>query len=526
MKRFISVVCFMCTLILAACGTVEVTITRGASETGTDSGSALAADDEAIISLVMDNFKLLAQIPRPSHHEEKISDFLMNWTKEQGFSPERDDTKNIMFDIPATEGFEDYPLAILQGHMDMVAVAEDGKVFDPQNDPITVVRDEEKNTLTADGTSLGADDGAGVSIIMAVAQGKMKHGPLRVIITVDEEDGMEGAFNVDKTWLEGADYLLNIDEEKSTLVTVSTAGGYAIDVSKQINLQDTAGDQALKLVLKGLKGGHSGDEIGEGRLNGIIGLAKFLKLLDEEGITFELADFKGGNASNAIPSKAECSIVISEGDLETVKKLAETYLETLREDYKGIEDDISFSVTETDDLPKVVSPEEKENTIDFMTEARDGVNTWSADMEGLVESSSNFGVFSVGNDGVSGTITIRSSSPEKQDELISDYINLAEKCGFETKMTKMADPWPYDPDSRLMELAKEVYREQNGEEIEVKAVHGGLECGTFSKLDPNLDLISIGPDITDVHTPRETLYLDSVPRTWKLLEGILLKIGK
>ena len=193
----------------------------------------------------------------------------MNWTKEQGFSPERDDTKNIMFDIPATEGFEDYPLAILQGHMDMVAVAEDGKVFDPQNDPITVVRDEEKNTLTADGTSLGADDGAGVSIIMAVAQGKMKHGPLRVIITVDEEDGMEGAFNVDKTWLEGADYLLNIDEEKSTLVTVSTAGGYAIDVSKQINLQDTAGDQALKLVLKGLKGGHSGDEIGEGRLNGI-----------------------------------------------------------------------------------------------------------------------------------------------------------------------------------------------------------------------------------------------------------------
>jgi dipeptidase D len=177
-------------------------------------------------------------------------------------------------------------------------------------------------------------------------------------------------------------------------------------------------------------------------------------------------------------------------------------------------------------MPKVVSAEEKENAILFMTEIKDGVNTWSADMEGLVESSSNFGLFAIGKDGVSGTIAIRSSSAELQDKLVSDDLGLADKCGYKTEETKMAEAWPYNPQNHLMELAKEVYKEQNGEEIQVKAVHGALECGTFHKLDPDMDMISIGPDVTDVHTPRETLYLDSVPKTWKLLEGLLLRVGE
>ncbi len=336
---------------------------------------------------------------------------------------------------------------------------------------------------------------------------------------------MEGAYNIDKSWFDGASYLINIDEETSTVVTVSTAGGNAINISKEIELLDATGDQADQIVLKGLKGGHFGMEIGEGRLNAILGLGKFLKSLEEEGIAFELADFDGGNAHNAIPSKAQCSIVIPSKDLESVKKLAETYLEQHSDTYKGIEEDIVFSVTEEADIPKVVSQEEKENAIVFMTQIKDGVNTWSADMEGLVESSSKFGLFSIGKEGVSGTIAIRSSSARLQDELVEAALSLAKKCSYSTDEMKMAEAWPYNPDNHLMEIAKEVYKEQNGEEIQVKAVHGGLECGTFYKMDPEMDMISIGPDVIDVHTPRETLFLNSVPKTWKLLEGILLRVG-
>lgn len=206
---------FMAVLLcaLSACGS-QASNSQPAADTSKSSESSLeAASDAEIIDVVVDNFMLLAKVPRPSHHEEKISAFLMDWAKDQGFSPVQDASLNVMFDVPATKGMEDKPLGILQGHMDMVAVAEDGRQYDPINDPITVIRNDEEGTLTADGTSLGADDGSGVAIIMAAAQGKMAHGPLRVIITADEEDGMDGAFGLDASWFEGVKYLINIDNE-------------------------------------------------------------------------------------------------------------------------------------------------------------------------------------------------------------------------------------------------------------------------------------------------------------------------
>lgn len=510
--------CVVTAFALSSCG--------GSGGGAAEPEEAVGTADAEIIECVADNMSLLAAVPRPSHHEEKISEYFVNWAKEQGLSPVQDETLNVIFDVPATEGMEDYPLGILQGHMDMVVAVEDGKDFDPLNDTITIVRDDENNTLTADGTSLGSDDGAGCAIIMAVVQGKMSHGPLRVIITVDEEDGMDGAFNLDSAYLADAAYLINIDNEASNEVLVSTAAGDSVRITGTPARCAPSGDTAVTVQLSGLCGGHSGMEIDKGRLNGIIGLAGFLKYLDENGISCELASFEGGTALNAIPTKASCTVVINGADLEALQTAADAYFGGLKEEYAGIEDAMSYSISEAEAPASVLAADDKNNAVRMATGIINGVYTMSADMEGLVESSSNLGLFSISEEGLSGGTYIRSSVGALESEILDSQLSLAASCGYEAESVKMADPWPYDPDSRLLALTKEIYLTQNGEEINVVALHAGLECGTFKLLNPELDMISIGPDISDAHTINETLYLDSVPKIWRLLEGLLVKVGE
>ena len=478
-------------------------------------------DDKKIIDFIVDNFMPLSKIARPSHHEEKISNWLVQWAKEQGLNPQQDSVYNVMFDVPATKGMEDKPLGILQGHMDMVVAVADGKEFDKLNDPITVIRDDEKGTLTADGTSLGGDDGAGVAMIMAVTQGKMEHGPLRMIITVDEEDGMTGATNISPEWFDGASFLINIDNEWSNQVLVSTAAGDQISFEKQISFINATGDTAIKIELSNLKGGHSGVEINTGRLNGIRGLAELLKQIEADGVSYELASFEGGTASNAIPAKAIATIVVKAEDQSKVEQRVNTYLAEISEKYKGIEEDIKCVATKEETVPQVVSKEERDNLIKYITEVKDGVYSMSQDMEDLVESSSNLGLVKLNQDGISVAGLIRSSSPEKETELVTSEKELAKACGYEVIPKKSTDAWPFDPNSKLLEITKKVYKEQNKEDIEVTAVHAGLECGTFKKIKSDLDMVSIGPDLKDGHTINETLDLKSIPKIWRLLEGIL-----
>ncbi len=477
--------------------------------------------DKEIIDTVVDNFMPLTKVPRPSHHEEKISNWLANWAREQGFETKQDKVYNVMFDVPATKGMENKPLGILQGHMDMVVAVADNKEFDPLNDTITVIRDDEKGTLTADGTSLGGDDGAGVAMIMAVAQGKMAHGPLRMIITVDEEDGMTGALNVSPSWFDGAEFLINIDNEWSKQVLVSTAAGDSININQEIAFNNATYDTALYIEISNLKGGHSGVEIDKGRLNGVIGLATFLKGMSEKGVDYELASFEAGTASNAIPAKADAVIVVDSANEANVEQSFATYCDELNTKYAGIEDEIKCEVKAVDAVPQVVSRTERDNLIKYITEVIDGVYTMSSDMEGLVESSSNLGIVKLNSEGLKIAALIRSSSPEKETEIVNKELELAEACGYTVTSTKSTDAWPFDPNSELLALTKKVYKEQNGEEIEVAAVHAGLECGTFKKIKPELDMVSIGPDLEDGHTINETLYLNSIPRIWRLLEGIL-----
>ena len=463
----------------------------GVAETG--------MSDAEIIDCTLDLFSLLAAVPRPSHHEEKIGAFFVEWVREQGLTPVQDKVGNVMFEVPATAGMEDKALCILQGHMDMVVAV-------------------------ADGTSLGADDGTGCVLMMAAALGKMAHGPLRCLVTVDEEDGMDGAQGMDPAWLDGASYLINIDNEAAGQVLVSSAAGDFVNVSAAAEYAEAAGDLALTVELSGLLGGHSGIDIDKGRLNALIGLASFLKALDESGVAYELASFEGGTARNAIPSKAVCAIVIRAEDRDAVNEAAETWFEALKAAYAA-EPDMAYTLTEAEGLGKTISETQKDDAVRFVTEIINGVYTMSADMEGLVESSSNLGVFNLNEDGISGATYVRSSVAALQTEILDAQTALAEACGYAVSTDKASDAWPVDPNSRMTELAQETYRALTGKEIDVCAIHAGLECGTFKAMNPALDMISIGPDIHDPHSIKETLYLDSMPETWRMVEGILARLG-
>lgn len=489
------------------------------------SAAAGAGDkNQEIIDKVVENMKLLAMVPRPSHHERLISDFLAGWAEKQGFRVQQDKQNNIMFHVPATPGYEALPPVILQGHMDMVCAAAEGVAYDPLKDPIKIVRNDKEGTLTADGTSLGGDDGAGVSIIMLAAKGEMKHGPLRVIITTDEEDGMEGAFGMSPDWLAGVRYFINLDNEDSTQVLVSTAAGDSVKATGTSTMQKPVGDTTVRLEIKNLKGGHSGVEINKGRCNGIIAMARLLKAIRDRGQDFELVSFYGGTAVNAIPAKAEAVMVISGKDKEKLKKIVEGIGRELRKKFAGIEEDFQLVLTDVPKAEQVLSKQDRDRAVIFLDKVVNGVNTWSKDMEGLVESSSNLGLLKLDKDGFSARTFVRSSSGKQEEEIVNSQLALAKECGYETERIKMSDPWPYNPDSKLLALAKQAYKKLNGEDINVVAVHAGLECGTFAKMNPELDMISIGPDLKDVHSPKETLYLHSIPKTWNLLQELLLQV--
>ena len=482
-------------------------------------------NSEEIVNRVVDNFMLLTNIPRPSHHEEKISAFLADWAEKQGYRVRRDAVNNITFDVPATPGYEGLPLTALQGHMDMVCVAAEGVAFNPLVDPIHVVRDDKAGTLKAVGTSLGADDGAGVAIIMAIAQGHMKHGPLRILITTDEEDGMEGAFGMNAEWLEGVSFLINLDNEEANQVLTSTAAGDSVRVQGKVTSAKPVGDTAIVLEIKGLAGGHSGAEIHKGRCNGIIALGALLLKLRDAGIEYSLVSFDGGTASNAIPSGARAVLMLKAADKATVCELAQNYLGELRKKYDGIESNIQLLCTDADPVAQALSRDDLTKVLAFVTRIADGVQTWSRDVKGLVESSSNLGKVAATINGIHMMTYVRSSVGTLEMKMVESQLSLAAECGYEAKVVKMADPWPYNPDSKLLKLARQVYSELNGEEIKTMAVHVGLECGTFAKLNPKMDMISIGPDLKDVHSPAETLYLHSIPKVWKLLEGILIRLN-
>ena len=491
----------------------------------TGPAEAAAANGQDVLERVLSEFYPLANIPRKSHHEEKISAYLVSWAEKFSLKSVKDKSNNVVIEVPATRGMENKPLVILQAHSDMVCVAADGVRFDPLADPIKVIRDDKARTLKADGTSLGADDGIGVAMALFVANpgNKVDHGPLRLVITTNEEDGMTGAANLDATHLEGK-YLVNLDNEVVGQFINSCAGGYKYIFTDKVKRAAPKKDLALAISLSGLLGGHSGIEINKGHANAVSILANLLNAVHAAGIDFELASFEGGTAANAIPAKAAAVMVIDSRDRASFEKVFDSYKGKFERSYGGIEKNGKLAFSKTA-LPKnAAEPEAGYRFISLLASIPTGVGTMSQVVKDLVESSSNTGIVALGGDSASITIFARSSEDYHLERYTQNYNALATLSGYQLETIFMGPPWPAVKENKLAETLAAEYQALTGKTAEVLAIHAGLECAYWAQKNPGLSLISIGPELHDVHSPNETLFLDSIAPTVDLLVAAMKKL--
>lgn len=479
-----------------------------------------ARDEEAVLEAVLAEFSQLAKIPRQSHHEQAISDYLASWAQDKGFDYVQDDLNNIIIEVPATQGYEDAPLTILQGHMDMVCVAADGVAYDPLTDPITLIRNDE--TLTADGTSLGADNGIGVAMTQYLITAEdISHGPLRALFTVNEEDGFSGALGIDAKYFQDATYLINCDSEAYGEMTESCAGGNRFNFSRSNSWTPPSGDQAYKISLSGLLGGHSGVEIHLNHANAIKNVADALSYLSRKGVNIELAAFDGGQAMNAIPSGATATVVIAAADIQAFEEVMAETVKQFGQTYSKIEDDFAFTYEKADLPAQVLAQADEKSFLNLLAGIQDGVHTISQFADDLIESSSNLGLAKIEEGSTNLTTFARSSVDLHLTQYALAYEALADMAGYKVEFGTPDPGWPLDLDNPLRDMYVSEFKTYAGQDPQMIAIHAGLECGCFGEKNEDLKMISVGPYLTDVHTPKETLYLETVAPATIVLANLL-----
>lgn len=474
--------------------------------------------------IFVDNFMALCAIPHPSGHEEAISRYLYERALSKGLVARRDSIGNVVIDRAAAPGFEKAPLTILQAHMDMVAVGRPGSDYDPLTSPITVVR--EGKSLRALDSSLGADDGAGVALIQQLLEDEnLRCGALRGIFTVNEETGMSGATELDPAEL-NAKYLLNLDWETAGSLCCSCAGGELYRFNFSPSRKAPEAGHAFELKVSGFLGGHSGTTIHTGRANAIQTISGIIRSALDAKLHIELATIDGGSASNAIPNSASAVLVVPEDELDQFRSLLRSAQVRFLMRFGGKEKNAGFTLTPTDMPEIVLTRPHCEALLRFMTEAVIGVHTMSSLHPELVESSANLSEVHDHNGILYCEIYQRSSEPAMTRRMEESYRTLAAACGAQMAHMSGAPAWPEKPGSRLMEMCLDAYRDLTGEEMVVEAVHAGLECGSWAQKSPELDMISIGPDVMDIHSPYETLDLNSVELLDRLVRSILATISR
>ena len=461
---------------------------------------------------VLDEFKKLAAIPRPSKHEEKVSNFLCDYLKSYGFKVVQDEVKNIIAEIPATPGKENFPRTILQAHMDMVCVAEENYPFNPLEDSIKLIRSED--FLTAEGTSLGADDGMGIAEILYIVknQKNFSHGPIRIIFTVDEEQGMTGANNLDKKYLADAKFFINCDSEDCDEIVVGSAGSIHVDFSRRINYIAPKFSNAFKIKFGSLHGGHSGIEISKNYVNTIKIAGKFLNQKN-----FQLAKIDGGAAPNVIPADAEFIIVT---DLSFEKISA--YAEDIQKIYVDAEPNFKIEVTAVELPEKVFSDSDFENLIGLILTVHSGVYSMS---KAAPVTSANIGIIRTAEN-VLIKILARSNVTEKIENFVDTFAQVAKLTNFKVKFATPTPAWNFNPDSKLLKIMAEIFERQNNFAPKIRTIHAGLECSFFAVKNPKIDIVSIGTTNENIHSPKERLHLKTVEPQVNLIVSTLEKIAE
>lgn len=468
------------------------------------------------------NFDALTQVPRPSGHLEKVQQFLLDFAKNTGVEAFKDEAGNIVMRKPATPGMENRKTVILQAHMDMVPQKEKTSTHNFETDPIQTYIDGE--WVRAKGTTLGADDGLGVAAIMAVMEAKdLKHGPIEALITADEETGMYGANGLPGGELEG-EILLNLDTEQEGELIIGSAGG--VDITATLDYQEAESDKtdaAVKITIKGLKGGHSGLEICEGRGNANKMMVRIVReaIAEDEAC---LASWHGGNMRNAIPREAEVVLTLPKENVEDLKAIVAEYKETFNNEYKGIESDIEV-VAEDVALPEMIVPQEiQDNLVDAIYAAHNGIWRYIPTMPEIVETSSNLAIVDIDGGKAAIKILARSSSETMKEDLSTSLESCFNMAGMKVEFSGAYGGWDPNTDSELIKVMRNIYKNLFNEEPTVQVVHAGLECSIILSKYPGLDICSFGPTLLSPHTPTERAHWPSTTKFLDLLVKTLEEI--
>ena len=468
------------------------------------------------------NFDALTQVPRPSGHLEKVQQFLLDFAAKAGVEAFKDSAGNIVMRKSASAGMENRKGVILQAHMDMVPQKSKDSTHDFVNDPIETYIDGA--WVKAKNTTLGADDGIGVAAIMAVMEdNSLVHGPVEALITADEETGMYGANDLPEGELNG-DILLNLDSETWGKFVIGSAGG--IDITACLGYKEVEtdpADKALKISLKGLKGGHSGLEIHEGRGNANKLMARFVKDAIEE-CDARLATWHGGNMRNAIPFECESVITVPEENVEAVKEMVAEYKAIFENEYKGIESGIIFNAEDVE-LPVNEVPEEiQDNLINARYGCHNGVLRMIPAIPSVVETSSNLAIISIEGGEASIKILARSSSETMKEYISNTLQSCFSMAGMKVTMSGSYGGWDPNTDSEILKLLEKEYRELFSAEAVEQVDHAGLECSIILGKYPHLDVVSLGPTLRSPHTTSERCFIPTVEPFWKLLKQTLADI--
>ena len=465
-------------------------------------------------------FEEILEIPRLSRNEEKIIQYLERFAVEKKLKYKKDTTGNLLISKPASKGYENREVMILQSHVDMVGEKLKDVTHDFSKDPIqAIIKDE---WVAADGTTLGADDGIGIAASLAIlASDAINHGPLECLFTVDEETGMTGAFGLEKDFLNGK-ILLNLDSEDEGEIFIGCAGGMdTIGMFRKETKRVSEKQNALKISLEGLQGGHSGDEIHKGFGNAIKLMNRMLWNMDQK-FKIHVASFEGGKLRNAIPRETSAVIVFNNEIEGQVKEFFNLFYKALSNEICDVEPGFQMSIQPAK-LPEVRFKRGfQRRLLNMLYGCPHGVIGWSRDIEGLVETSTNLALIKDSDPHFVEILTSHRSSKESAKRDIADRMAaLFTLAGAEVTHSGGYPGWEPDPTSEILTISQKIYKDLFNQEPEIKAIHAGLECGLFLEKYPQLDMVSFGPTIKGAHTPEERIEIASVGRFWDFLLALL-----
>jgi dipeptidase D len=463
-------------------------------------------------------FSEISAVPRCSKHEERISTWLERWAKERGFAVFTDARRNVLIRVAGSAGKENADPVVLQAHMDMVCQKADSSRHDFSTDPIRLVRDGD--WVRADGTTLGADNGAGIAIALSVAeQTGSVHPPLELLFTADEEADMTGVAAITRDMLKGRK-LINIDSEEDDAVTIGSAGGESIEIHLPLAVEPlTEGETAYVLRIDRLTGGHSGLEIGKNRANANVLAAQAMS----GGTPFRLIRFSGGSAQNVITPASEMILALRPDNLASLKARIAVFEQEVRQRFPA-ETGFQITLSPAEERPKLAIPESDSlKAVQLVADLPQGVMTWSKAFSGLPETSSNVGVVEIRDGGLHVVAFARSSEPSQLQALTAAIRADVANRGGRADTRSRFPAWP-PRQSQLYQSAMDSYRSLFDTDMKTEVIHAGLECGYIAALFPDMEIISIGPTLRDVHSTEERLYVPSLGKTELLIRSILERI--